>query len=127
MKKLFTLLVGGAKLTIPVIAFVAIAFLLYAPFVLTVWKAGGIRSRSATLEELKSEYAELQSKSAALQMQIGKLSERSRLELFATEKSSLQAPTAADILIIERDKKGVLHQKNDGVDSFLKRLMGGKR
>jgi hypothetical protein len=118
---------AGFKLATPVIAIIAIAFLLYAPFVLTVWKAGGIRSRSSSLEELKGEFATLHSKTAAIEMRIGKLKKRDRLEKISNETTLLNAPTAQNVLIIERDKKGVLHQKDEGVVSFLERLMGGSK
>jgi hypothetical protein len=127
VKRLGEILTGGFKLIIPVIAFLAIAFLLYTPFVLTVWKAGGIRSRSSSLEELKDSVNKLQSESAAIEMRISELRKRDRLESFADSTTHLSEPTASNILVIERDKKGVLHQKDEGVGSFLKRLMGGSK
>lgn len=123
MKRFFDNIKGGIKPLLMVIAFIVIALIIYGSFVLVIWKSGEMRVRSKELTEQRNELAIEQSKSASLEIRISDLKRRTRLKAYA-DSFGLKSPVATDILVIERDDKGYLHHKDEGVFTFLKSLMG---
>jgi cell division protein FtsL len=123
LKQLFQKIKGVVKPLLMVMAFIVITLIIYGSFVLVIWKSGEMRVRSKELTELRNELAVEQSKVASLEIRIGDLKKRTRLEAYA-DTFNLKAPVATDILVIERDAKGLFHHKDEGMFTFLKSLMG---